>query len=504
MRTGSCENRSNLMVRRGLVSAVTLAVLLILAGSCASQSRAQTGGWAEPVRLFESFGWSLYPSIVADAGGNVHVVWCEAGPELATPCAAIYYAYFDGKSWSTPVDIVAASYGEIASAPVLGIDGAGTLHLTWLGGFTDRVMYSQAYAPLAGSARNWLEAEQVSAESGATAYPDIAVEETGAIHIVYAVQYGTQSGIYHVRSADGDVWTAPDAVFSNNADDRMVSEPRLAADPQGGLHVAWTEAGYPESFPPSGLRYSRSLDGGDTWHELGSWTGPYSLSGVLAPAAAEVHLVWSGTSEDRFKFHTWSVDRGTSWSTPTHTSEIGGQEGWPALAVDRAGDLHLLQVTGENGVPLTHQVWDAASWSPAVRLLGQLPGAPYHPWNADVTIGLGNQIHGVVSHAVEMPTGSDNWQYDIYYLRGTASNAPAVEPRPLPAPTSAPKTATPAAVASKVTPTPATTLVPGRTESGSVAGEGLAANAALIGALAGGAIVALVVTVSMLGRRRRR
>jgi hypothetical protein len=64
-------------------------------------------------------------------------------------------------------------------------------------------------------------------------------------------------------------------------------------------------------------------------------------------------------------------------------------------------------------------------------LLYRLEGAPNHPVDPDVAVGLGNQLHVVVSHQIQSPAGTDNWRRDIYYLHGLADSR-GVEPRVLP------------------------------------------------------------------------
>lgn len=414
-------------------------VLLILGMSSSSIVNAQTGGWDQPVNISATAGYSTYPSIVVDGAGNVHVVWCEADdPEEPTFCNAIYYAFFDGQAWSQPVDIVIAGITERVNTPVLAIDAAGVLHMTWVGAFGDRVMYSQAYAPLASSGRHWLLPMSVSPSASTTSDPDIAVSPDGTVHIVFAVQYGQNSGIFHTSSFDGETWTSPVPIYGNDSAAMIVAQPRLAVDSGNGLHVSWAEANYPETYPPIGLRYARSLDGGKSWEEMHSITGPYNWVGIHAPNASEIHLVWSGTSTDRHKFHSWSSDRGVSWSRPVETLEVGGQQGWAALASDAVGRVHLFQVAGSLDESLKYQVWSSGSWSLPVTLLTRLPEAPNHPYNADLAVGLGNQLHGLTTQFLETPAGSGYWQYDVFYLHAVMSDVPAVEPQVLSTPARAP------------------------------------------------------------------
>ncbi len=419
--TAMCA-RVNRLANAGCLAALAAWSIVCLA------SPAQAGGWANPLNLSSTARDSLFPSIVVDQFGGSHVVWCEAEPNSS--CDEILYSHFDGQSWSQPVDIVAAATGQIAHSPALAIDSLGVLHLVWVGGFTNRVMYSRAPGQSAATARAWSQPISVGGIAALTELPDVAVDRDDAIHVVFAVRHGEGSGIFHVMSSDGSNWTAPIPVYANDAGDRTVWQPRLAIDSGNGLHVVWSSAGYPETYPSSALDYARSLDSGVTWAYHTSFNGPYSLAGILAKGDDEIHIVWSGTASDRHKFHSWSRDRGSTWSAPSQTNPNGGLEGWSSLGVDSVGDIHLLQVAG---AVLTHQTWTRGNyWSAPEQLLAMLPGAPNHPTNPDLAVGLGNQLHAVVSHYVKATDSATGWQFDIYYTHCTLENAPAIAARPSP------------------------------------------------------------------------
>jgi hypothetical protein len=70
-------------------------------------------------------------------------------------------------------------------------------------------------------------------------------------------------------------------------------------------------------------------------------------------------------------------------------------------------------------------------------LISRLENASNHPTNANIAVGLGNQLHIVVSHFIESPAGTGNWVYDIFYFQGQA-DAPRLEPQVLTLPTTVP------------------------------------------------------------------
>lgn len=436
-----CISRS---VQPRIQIAVALALIwLVLAYGPAE---AQDTAWSQPINLSNSPNDSNLPSIVTDSAGFVHVVWCE-GVE-SDQANTIYYTRFDGETWSPPVDIVHTS-SQVADAPVLAIDPENTLHMVWVGGHNDRVLYSQAPALTADSARAWRTPVEIGDRLTITNYPDIATDDAGGLHVVYAVRGGEEAGVYYSDSPDGGRnWTLPIRVSEPFASDRIFIRARLALDEGGGIHAVWTEGG---------IRYAQSLDGGNTWSTLLTIDGSYDLAGILTLPENQVHLTWSGSDLDRKKFHRWSSDRGLTWTPIVALHEVGGYQGWPGLAADSRGAIHLVQVSNlQAGLKenLYYQVWQNETWSPPINLLSRVEGSPNHPTNPQLAIGLGNQLHLVVAHYVQQPAASQGWAFEIFYLRGLA-DAPQLEPVPVAAQVRASPSV--AVLPSTATPHPATT-----------------------------------------------
>ncbi len=421
---------------------------LILLHFGARSAFAQAPLWNEPVNISNSTTESRFPSIAVDPAGVVHVVWCEEEGESG--CTAIYYTRYDGATWTMPIDIIIPpEKGQTIDSFVLTADQAGALHLVWGGGSGDQIFYSQAYAPEAGSARSWRTPIPIGDPMPKTTAPDLAVDRAGILHLVYTVQRGPQSGVYYTQSADnGQSWREPTQVFANLDSERMVDRARLTVDRSGGIHVSWTEYSFPENFPPLGIRYAHSEDNGQTWTWPLLIDGPYDLSGLIAVGEEQIHLVWSGTNPDRYKFHRWSADRGATWSQIFHTSEVGGFQGWPGLATDSLKQVHLLQAWGSGHEVLGHRVWRDNGWSPITRLIEtpvNLPrdvlGTTASPEYPDVAVGLGNELHVVAMQWVEHTP--DQWTFDIFYIGGLA-DVPKLEPQALPLPTLIPSPTPPA------------------------------------------------------------
>ena len=394
---------------------------------------AQGTDWEDPVNISRSPNDSWFPSITVDPTGQVHLVWCEDFDD--TRCASIYYARYDGNRWTIPIDIFIAREEDKTFSPVIKADPWGMLHMVWIGGNETDVMYSQAQAAEADSALAWTTPVSIAGPVLQLAWPDLFIDEAGNLHVVYRVATGEQSGIYYVHSSDqGLTWSDPVAVFSNYSSSHMVDQSRLAVGDEGDIHVTWTENALSEGFPPVGVRYSRSLDGGLTWSWPLAIDGPFVLTGI-ATVGQQVHLIWSGTGEQRHKFHQWSPDRGATWSEAQITAQIGGFEGWPGLVVDSAGHVHALQAwgSGQEDEVLGHAVWADGSWSPQTVLIEPLRNLPRDILGTgasitevDAAVGLGNNLHVVAQRWTEYVDTDTGWKHDIYYFAGH-TDAPRLE-----------------------------------------------------------------------------
>ena len=147
--------------------------------------------------------------------------------------------------------------------------------------------------------------------------------------------------------------------------------------------------------------------------------GPYSYPAILWKPLGEVHVVWSGTKPDRYKFHRWSDDEGLTWSETWRDHNIGGYQGLPALALDSSLAVHWLTVASVFSIQndsLYHQVWQDGKWSAGQIVLR---GEPVEQNGQDVAAEV--VLGDVLVVANQVPIASDiqpgGWQYEIYTLR---------------------------------------------------------------------------------------
>ncbi len=125
----------------------SLLALCLLSVPPARPLAAQSGViWSEPKLLSDREVDSWPPTMVADAAGNVHVVWSQTmsrDSRLVGEGDSLFYRRWDGKEWSRPVNILVSPEGG-AEWPQLAITPDNMLHLIWGTGSRDsRLYYSQ-------------------------------------------------------------------------------------------------------------------------------------------------------------------------------------------------------------------------------------------------------------------------------------------------------------------------------------------------------------------------
>ncbi len=345
------------------------------------RGQTQTGfGWSQPLMLYDGMVWSAGSTLVADRYGAAHLVWTLSDGQT------YYYSRWDGTGWTVPIDILAAPDDVELGLPVLVATTDGRLHLFW---GQDYVMHSWAWSKdAANSARTWSNPETVVIPNGlAQGRIDAKEDHFGALHLVYAIRPG---GVYYVRSEDAGLhWSEPAAV-SRSTSNTIASAPRLDVGLDGRIHVVWDE--WPSDGDPARLsevHYAYSTDGGEDWSNPQQLGGLADRGGnVLATEDGTVYLAWqAGTGSSHVgRFVQRSTDGGNTWEAPVNFSQIMGQSGYPCMALDSQGTLHIVTGDGE------YASWEGRSISTPL----DLRPLPEQTENARLTIVNGNQLLVVI------------------------------------------------------------------------------------------------------------
>lgn len=408
--------------------ALLLLLLLMSAPETTVPAAAQgpATAWGAPLLVSRSDGAIHTPAIVADRTGLAHIFWTVAGTSdgRATDGSTVYYAQCCDQGGPRVVDIFSTPAFQM---PRVALDANGALHL--LMSFDGRLYYTFAPVAAAATSRGW---ERPTVLDDSTPNGDIVADSDGNLHAAYA-RFGAAGPYLRTSKDGGRTWTAPQNIGPTSSDEAMADFVRLAVGTDGALHAVWTELRLPLGWPPVGVYYARSTDGGRSWSSpLRLAADGYDQINVTTVDAATVHVVWNSFAGGRGRFHRTSTDGGRTWSGTVEMYPAAGTTGVPGLAVDAAGVLHFLSSEGGPQGPL-YTTWVGGAWSPVAPIGGSRPQFSDYMEEAVLAVSQGNRLHAAYW---------DNRQTLWYQTRQTdapgTSGAPYPTSTPVTLPTQVP------------------------------------------------------------------
>ncbi len=188
---------------------------------------------ADIQRLTWTSGDSRYTSIAIDSNGSIHMVWQDDTPGNSE----IYYKRStDGGAtwtWATRLTWTAgASYN-----PAIAIDSADNIHVVW-DDWTpgnSEIYYKRS----TDGGATWTWAKRLTWTQGDSLRPDIAIDSTNNIHIVWDDRTPGNSEIYYKRSTDGGATWSADMILTNTLGNSR--RPAIAIDLVDNIHVVWDD-----------------------------------------------------------------------------------------------------------------------------------------------------------------------------------------------------------------------------------------------------------------------
>ena len=188
--------------------------------------RGEDGSWSLPEDISNNpRGNSSVPKMAMDLGSNLHVAWEEE--ETDTSSKEVYYARFDGDSWSTPVNI--SNLPRTSFDQQISVSLEGYPHVVW--GEGNNHIYYSFYDGGAWSAPFPLS-DTLTQEEGYK--PDIAVDVESHPHVVWSGKGGELWYAYYTSTT----WTAPIDVSGSLVN---ALNPDITLDDSNCLHLVWTE-----------------------------------------------------------------------------------------------------------------------------------------------------------------------------------------------------------------------------------------------------------------------
>ncbi len=358
--------------------------------------------WTPVKRITWNSGDSLHPAIAIDSSGYLHAVWDDATP--GNPEILYRKSTDGGTTWTSSKRLTWNSGGSYN--PHIAVDSSGNPYVVWFDYTPGNVQIYYTKSPDGGT--TWASSRRLTWNSGFCVNPAIAVDSSKHLHVVWNDLTAGKEEIFYRKSTDGGAtWTSSKRLTWNPGSS---SYPDIAIDSSDNLHVVW------QDFTPGNgeIYYRKSSDGGATWASSKrlTWNSGWSqYPAVTLDSLSHLHLVWQDyPAANEEVYYRKSTDGGTTWTSSKRLTWNPDNSNYPAVAADSPADLF---VVWEDYTPGIAEIYyrkstdGGASWTPVKRLTWT-SGHSLEP--ASAVDSFGNL------HAVWYDRTPGN--YEIYYKKG--------------------------------------------------------------------------------------
>ena len=306
-------------------------------------------------------------TILSDSEGWMHVFWAsEAAEGDDFSGRRIFYARWDGKTWSAPVDILISASGNISPIKA-ALDDKQKLILVWADNNAGEIFVSTADKPEALNSREWSKPVPIPSPWPVSTSPDIAIAEDGVIFLTFAIPINEFRGIYLTTSEDGGkTWNSPALVYDGAAEGWLrIEDPQIAIKDSENIFLMFSRQLLPLDEDNKMLYFSRSESGGKNWEEPVAVSDDRVKWGGMVVSNNAINRIWLGNNggNDHY-YHDVSLDNGKTWSQSNSIQDVIGETFPTNFTVDTSGNVHLVQIRSEGvrkGI-LQHWILKGQQW----------------------------------------------------------------------------------------------------------------------------------------------
>jgi hypothetical protein len=321
--------------------------------------------WSIPVNIVNGRVLTLTSSMVADAAGNMHVIWSMV-EDPSDEGAVLQYARTDGTNWSPPQILFGPPVHYVGSTALA--TNNGKLFAVWNDQSTGEILISSAAADRASNSREWTSPVSVPLPRKEGNSPALVAGSEGMLYLAYAIPINEMRGIYVALSEDeGITWSEPIQVFDAVlAGWPMVDHPKITIGDDGAIHLIFSR--YNASSRSDGLYYTLSNDLGETWTNVDviSEAG-IRFSDVQKAGNGVIHVLWLESGNTHSLWHAYFDDPLSRWENRRSVQTSIIEPKISPLLEDAQGGIHLLQLSneGQDEITLKHWLWNEPQWSVA-------------------------------------------------------------------------------------------------------------------------------------------
>jgi hypothetical protein len=242
--------------------------------------RIWAGSWDEERRVSETDGDSFAASVVAD-GFSIHLVYNE----IVNGHNEVMYRIFNLFDWSEATQLTSVSSGDrTVSSIAIGPDGS--LHVAWWDTREDPPGNTEGKIYYRRRIVDWLPEECVSGPEADAMRPNITVDDSGYVHIVWIDKREPYEQIYYRKHANGG-W-GPETPVTTGSYTHYHPSIAYAA---GEVYLAYWVT-YPSILNPG--VYFRTMTAG-SWSGESRITADNSVASIcclIAEPDKNLHVAW--------------------------------------------------------------------------------------------------------------------------------------------------------------------------------------------------------------------
>ncbi len=280
-------------------------------------------------RVTQNAGESVHTSVAADSAGTIHIVWHDDTPGNNE----IFYARSSdgGITWSQTRMTWNAGNSVF---PDITVDSSDVIHVVW---HDDTPGNNEIYYKTSADGGSSWSRQRITYNAGNSVHPSVAADSTGRAHIVWQDDTSGNNEIYHITNADDDTsWSQKRLTW--NTGNSM--HPDVAIDSGDTIHVVWHD----DTPGNNEIYYKKGSDGGTSWFRKRITNNPGNSvhPSVAVDSAGTVHVSWhDDTTGDNEIYYSCSADGGSYWSE-TRLTWSSGDSLYPAITVDMNDIIHIV------------------------------------------------------------------------------------------------------------------------------------------------------------------
>lgn len=325
-----------------------LVIIGVLAAlSSTGSTSAEPQGWGNDTRITFAPENSWYPSLATDREGNVHIAWMDSRDSPLPLMYEIYYKKLDNNGVSlTPEIRITFNSSHDSAYPSLATDYLGNIHVVWHE--TRNGNWEIYYKKLDNNGTGLTPDTRLTFHPAVSYFPSLATDLQGNIHVAWEDSrdgYNPNPEVYYKKLNNSGSIITPDIMLTPYGS----WDPSIATDRQNNVHVAWRDyrAGNLEIY----YKKLNNSGGNLTGDIRVSFNAANSVTPSLATdSTGSVHVVWEDSRDgNRDVYYKKLNNNGMNLTPEIRLTFNASDSVAPSIATDIAGNVYVAWTDTRDG-----------------------------------------------------------------------------------------------------------------------------------------------------------